>query len=212
LLARSAITLLSWSAIVALTVAVTSATTTSLGFVETRETILTNDFSEVSSFFHFFFNQEFIDVFDKNALLIFFQDLLYGIYAQREWRFSGLTVVDEKHHALKNIGLEMGCSSFWKLQSCIHGWEITRGLYILIEFEIQAALQFATLTGQFGRIERQLLITSCTGAYCAEIGEPTRATQFTSAATDASQAARFIAVADLSHINAHTEFFCVFLD
>jgi hypothetical protein len=67
-----------------------------------------------------FFNQEFIDVFDKNALLIFFQDLLDGIYAQREWRFSGLTVVDEKHHTLKNIGLEMGCGSFWKLQACIH--------------------------------------------------------------------------------------------
>jgi hypothetical protein len=186
---------------------VAAAARLSAGFIESGEAILPNHFSKVGVLFYRFFNQELVDVFNLNPLFVFLDDFFHRVDAHGERRFAWLTFVGEEHNTLKNIGLEMRCRTLWQSQSRVDRREVTKRFNILIQLKVEAAFQLATLPCQFRWVERQLLIARCTGAYCAKIGKPAGTAKLTATAANTAQAAGFVAITDLAHVNAYTKFF-----
>jgi hypothetical protein len=90
-----------------LTVAVSPAAPATFGLVKSGKAVLTNDFREVGYLLNVFLYHELIYVFDENSLFVFLYNFFHGIHTQWEWGLTRLAVVDEVHHALENVGLEM---------------------------------------------------------------------------------------------------------
>ena len=65
----------------------------------------------------------------------------------------------------------MGCLAFGSFEINIGVGEIFECIEINIVFVIEAAFEFATLTGKFLWVWRELLYARCAGGYGGEVGE-----------------------------------------
>ena len=66
-------------------------------------------------------------------------------------------------------------------------WELFQCLDIGVEFIVEATLQFATLSCQFGGVKAQLLISRRTGIDRSDVGQPGGTAKFTTAGANSTQ-------------------------
>ena len=90
--------------------------------------------------------------------------------------------------------------------------ELLEGVGIDLVLEVEAALQLATLSGEFLRVGHYLLCLGGTGGDALEGGEPCGAAEFAAAGAYATHLAGLLAYADLFHLYTHPELLGEYLD
>ncbi len=78
-------------------------------------------------------------------------------------------------------------------------------LHIGVDLVVQTAFKLGALSGQFLRIERDVLIAGGACCHRHEIGHPAGTAERTSARSDATDASGFLTRADLLHLDTHME-------
>ena len=108
----------------------------------------------------------------------------------------------------QNVRLEEVEYTVFGFQFNFFGRQTFLCLYIAIYFVVEATFQFSTLSCQFLRIERDVLIACRTCRYGHKGSHPRGTTQFTSTRADSTDAASLLSRADLFHFDAHMESIC----
>ena len=106
---------------------------------------------------------------------------------------------------VEHVVLEEEVCGIGGFEAHILARQMLEGFNVDVDLEVQTAFQFRALSGQFLRVERDVLKTCGGCAYRHEVGHPACATQRTAAGTDAAYAACLLARANLFHLNAHLE-------
>ena len=114
--------------------------------------------------------------------------------------------------AFEDIGFYQHGITCLGLQPVRIAGEALQGIEVSVELVIEAALEAAAHTREFGLVDGQVLVTGSAGSDRAEISQPGRTTQFAPAGADAADAGRFLARADLAHFDFHAEFLGVLPD
>ena len=110
------------------------------------------------------------------------------------------------HQVLEDVFLGQECISFCHLQHIALFRELLQGIQVSIQFVVEATFQSTALTAQFCLIDRQVLVTRSVGIDRFEFSQPGAATEFTSAASDATDFSGFLTGPDLAHLYFDFEF------
>ena len=118
----------------------------------------------------------------------------------------------EGHGTGQDVGFDQVIFAVESLERFPQTGELLAGVHVGVVFVGEAALEFRALSGQFLGVEGDLLHTGRVGRHTREIRDPRCATQFAAAGSDAADASRFLAGADLFHFDADVKPFGEDLD
>ena len=116
--------------------------------------------------------------------------------------------MQEVHEALEDVHLEHHGLALGGSDLGVRRREFLHRFHVLVELEIQTALQFSALTGQLAWVQGQLLVAGRARAHRPKVLEPRGATQFSSTHPDAADACCLLAGSDLAHVDADVEGAC----
>ena len=106
---------------------------------------------------------------------------------------------------LEDVNLEHHRPAFLQLDFRVGRREVFDRFYILVELEVETALEFAALARELLRVQGQLLVTGRRSGDAPEICQPTRTTQLAAANANATDPGGLLTRADLPHFNAKSE-------
>ena len=113
--------------------------------------------------------------------------------------------LEEIDQTLEDVHLEHDRFAFGRFDFRVGRWEFLHGFHVLVQLEIQTALELAALPSQLARIQRQLLVTCCTRRHRTKVLEPRRATQLAATHPNAPHARGLLTGADLAHVDTNVE-------
>ena len=105
----------------------------------------------------------------------------------------------------QDIYLELMEITVGSLQYGILRRQLSASFYITVYLVVETALQFGAHTGKFLRIQRDVLVACCIGAYADEVLHPGSAAEFSAARTCSTDTACFLSRTDLLHLDAYME-------
>lgn len=147
------------------------------------------------------------------GLLTCLVELLYFLYPGNRKRvllvIVGIAVPHEtlEDIALLQVGYAFNC---FEVLSAIR--EDGEGIHISIQLVIKAALKPATLAGELGLVDGEVLVARCRRVHRLEIGKPCSAAELAAAGAYAPYLTTFLAGTYLLHLDLHLEVAGIELD